>query len=500
MSPQSPIYDNYIDLRMGDYTIKRVLANGGMARIYEGVDERLNRESAIKVLPLDQADEIMTLRFQKEARAIATLEHENIITIYQYGEQHGAYFIAMKLIRGKDLATEILHYRRLGQRMSIERALHLGRQVASALDYAHAQGIVHRDIKPSNILLDARDRAILTDFGLILERSSEATFGTAFGTPRYIAPEQALSSDQALPQSDIYSLGVILYELLAGRTPFNGNSPMEIALAHINQMPPSPRTFVPDMPYEVEVELLKILSKEPEKRHATAGEFIAALEKAYHGISQTAPQAILETQEMEVTASLSESWDDVIPTASKNAPSAKPKASLLRPLAIFGVLFGLILLAIALRPNDDASGIGMEMTDEFGQVIHALGAEANIVPILIDYDDSALIIRNTGDVTVATQTWRIQQGDLQVTGGQIPQQQFPVNTCFLFSIQGRNSALQTQCTPLHGQINYADVSQSFWRTSATHTSFQIYIGDTLVAECDAVQRGETSTCEVWVNT
>src|SRR5664279_1303309 len=161
-----------------------------MARIYEAIDRRLGRQAAVKVLEANPDnhydDEAMPMRFQREARAVARLEHDHIITIYQYGEQDGLYFIAMKLVRGGDLAQELARLRRNGERMDVRRGLRILEQVASALDFAHAAQIIHRDVKPSNILLDANDRATLTDFGLVIQRTLDSTLGTAFGTPRYI--------------------------------------------------------------------------------------------------------------------------------------------------------------------------------------------------------------------------------------------------------------------------------------------------------------------------
>ena len=238
--------------QLGDYTLVGVLATGGMARIYEAVDRRLGRQAAVKVLEANPDnrydDDAMPMRFQREARAVAQLEHDNIITIYQYGEQEGLYFIAMKLVRGRDLAQEWSRLRRTGALMDVRRGLRILEQVASALDYAHAAQIIHRDVKPSNILIDASDRATLTDFGLVMQRTIDTTLGTAFGTPRYIAPEQALNSGNAVPQSDIYALGVITYELLTGRTPFDGETALEIALNQINAPVPPPRSLNQSIP------------------------------------------------------------------------------------------------------------------------------------------------------------------------------------------------------------------------------------------------------------
>ncbi|MDX2162017.1 MAG: protein kinase [bacterium] len=279
-------------LKEGRYTLVRVLATGGMARIYEAVDNTLERTVAVKVLMPetsgDGGDDTLTIRFKREANAVAVIEHPNIVRIYDYGEEMGVYYIVMNLVRGKDLAQELFQLRRASERMDVYRVIRLLEQTAAALDEAHRNGIIHRDVKPSNILVDEKDRVTLTDFGLLLRPSTDTTFGTAFGTPRYISPEQAIASHKVTPQSDIYSLAIIAYEMLTGKTPFNGDTPMEIALSHIHDLPPSPRALNPSIPEAVEAELLKALDKLPERRHASTGDFIGAVRMAYGmGIDDT---------------------------------------------------------------------------------------------------------------------------------------------------------------------------------------------------------------------
>ncbi|CAG0959662.1 hypothetical protein ANRL2_00745, partial [Anaerolineae bacterium] len=292
-------------------------------KVYEGVDNKLRRHAAVKVLDDDKlsSDITLTERFQREARAIAQLDHPNIIPIYQYGEQDGVYFLAMKLIRGNDLAHELSHLRHAGERMDVKITLHILEQIAAALDIAHAANIIHRDIKPSNILLDQMHHAILTDFGLVFQPSIDTTSGTSFGTPRYIAPEQAMSSGGALPQSDLYSLGVIAYQMLVGQTPFAGDSPLELALAHISKPPPPPRSINPGMPEAAERELLKVLAKDPADRHATAGEFVSALKHAYEAEdARNHAPALIESP-----AIIDEDEGDLPPTGIMPAPPPQPR-------------------------------------------------------------------------------------------------------------------------------------------------------------------------------
>lgn len=273
--------ESMVGRKLGDYTLERKLATGGMAHIYLGRDAKLERMAAIKVLSRDMLnDSVMAQRFEREARAIAKLEHESIIPIYQFGEYDGQYFLAMRYVEGRDLAQEVNDLRQKGKLMDVRRALTILEKVASALDYAHRNNIIHRDIKPSNVLLGPNDKVYLSDFGLAM-LSSDKTLGTAFGTPRYISPEQATDSLKTVPQSDIYSLAVMVYEILTGALLFDAPHPLEVALAHVTQQPKPPRAHNPAIPAQAQEEILKALSKDPNKRHQTATEFIQALKSAY---------------------------------------------------------------------------------------------------------------------------------------------------------------------------------------------------------------------------
>jgi tRNA A-37 threonylcarbamoyl transferase component Bud32 len=294
--------DPLLGTRLGDYTIQALIGRGGMARVYEGLDEKLGRRAAIKVMEVhaEHRDE-MSLRFVREARAVANLDHPNIISIYQFGEGPDLYYMAMKFVEGRTLLSILKQMRQGKKFIDPSRVLSIITEVASALDYAHDHGVIHRDIKPSNIMLTTDNHAILTDFGLTMQVGTDSTLGTAFGTPRYIAPEQAISSQRSVPQSDIYSLGVVLYEMATGQAPFDSDSPMSLALSHITSTPPPPQSIRPDLPHPVQMVILKALEKRPENRWQTATEMAEALRDAYQGIE---PNVVLTQEQLEIPPSL----------------------------------------------------------------------------------------------------------------------------------------------------------------------------------------------------
>jgi serine/threonine protein kinase len=278
------ITDPLIGKRLGDYLIEGVLGTGGMARVYRGYDDNLDRYAAIKVIEPQliasaEEDEYRE-RFLREARAIARLNHPRIVGVYQFNQVGNLYYIAMDYIEGRTLRDILKSYIKQEKMMPTAELLLVLRDIADALDYAHRQNIIHRDVKPSNIIVTGEGHAVLTDFGLALN-AVEGTIGNTFGSVHYIAPEQAISSAQAVPQSDQYSLGIVAYELLTGRVPFDDASAMSVALKHISDPPPPPTEINPNIPAEVEQVLLKSLDKDTGKRYTTATEFVKALEFAF---------------------------------------------------------------------------------------------------------------------------------------------------------------------------------------------------------------------------
>jgi serine/threonine protein kinase len=275
-----PPFDSLIGHQMANFRIERLLGRGGMAKVYYGWDVKLERPVAIKVIDERyRGDHVYTDRFVREARAVATWNHPNILQVYHAGDEHGIYYFAMEYVRGLDLGKIIQHYADAGELLPLADVLKVGRAVANALDYAHYKGVIHRDIKPSNVLVSEDERVVLADFGLALS-VSQGTVGEVFGSPHYISPEQARNSAEAVPQSDLYSLGVMLYEMLVGKLPFDDPSPASLALMHLTQEPPAPRTINPDISPAVQAVLLKALRKSPAERFQTGRDLVDALERA----------------------------------------------------------------------------------------------------------------------------------------------------------------------------------------------------------------------------
>jgi serine/threonine protein kinase len=273
---------------VGPYRIIEQIGSGGMATVYKAYHPNMDRYVAVKVLPQHLSkDPDFAKRFQREARAIARLEHSHILPVYDYGEYEGITYIAMRYIKAGTLKD-----RMSAGRLSLEEINNLIGQIGSALDYAHRMGVIHRDIKPANILIDDQGDTYLSDFGLarMMEASQQLTVsGVGLGTPSYMSPEQG-QGNKVDHRSDIYSLGIILYELLTGRVPYEAETPMAVVHKHIQGDLPLPHTINPNTPEAIERVILKALAREPADRYQTAGEMVQALHTAVRLLSAEAQQ------------------------------------------------------------------------------------------------------------------------------------------------------------------------------------------------------------------
>lgn len=267
--------DELIGKSFGPYTIMDKIGEGGMALVYKGYQESLNRYVAIKVLRRELAhDEEFITRFRREALAVAKLNHPNILHVYDAGVAHGVYYIVMDYVEGgslKDLIAE--------GPLEMERAISIAAQLADALDHAHEQELVHRDVKPSNVLLARDGRPLLTDFGIakaFFESSRLTRTGTSIGTPEYMSPEQA-HGQSADARADIYALGIVLFEMLTGWVPFSAPTPVATLYRHVNDPPPPLRQANPDISPWLEAVTNKALAKDPDNRYDQAGDLAKVL-------------------------------------------------------------------------------------------------------------------------------------------------------------------------------------------------------------------------------
>jgi serine/threonine protein kinase len=259
------------------YQITGPLGKGGMAFVYKAIDTKLSRIVAFKTLDtagIDDQDETIR-RFKYEARAMKSLNHQNIVQVYDFGREGDYLYLSMTFVDGMTLA-ELLKNR---GRLDYQEAILIAKQCCRGILYAHNNGVVHRDIKPSNIMISKDDRVYITDFGISHVQNSErlTTTGMAMGTPEYMSPEQC-KGDEISIQSDIYSIGIVLYEMLTGEPPFTGNKPLAIAFKHVNTAPDNIGDKVPDLPLRLQQTVMKCLAKKKTDRFQSVAEVLAELD------------------------------------------------------------------------------------------------------------------------------------------------------------------------------------------------------------------------------
>ena len=262
--------------------IKRKLGSGGMADVYLAEDQELGRRVALKLLDDRHAsDEQFVERFRREAQSAAGLNHPNIVSIFDRGQAEGTYYIAMEYLDGRTL-KELLSA--TARRRSRSRSTTRGRSSARS-SFAHRNGIVHRDIKPHNIIVGPDGRLKVTDFGIARSGASQMTeAGSIVGTAQYLSPEQARGAPVD-PRSDLYSLGIVLYEMLTGKVPFTGDTPVEIAMKHLSQVPEPPSKLRPEVPHDLDAVVMRALAKDPDQRYGSAEEMDADLARVARGVA-----------------------------------------------------------------------------------------------------------------------------------------------------------------------------------------------------------------------
>ncbi len=316
--------DEFIGKTVGGYEIEAKLGQGGMATVYRARQTSMNRTVALKVLPRHfMKDDTYLQRFEREVKIVAQLEHRNIISVYDYGEYDGQPYIAMRYMSAGTIDDLLVN-----GPLPMDQILSVFEQIAPALDYAHSKNVLHRDLKPSNVLLDDNEGAYITDFGIarITGAESQGTTITTqgvVGTPSYMSPEQA-QGHTLDGRSDIYSLGVMLFEMTTGRRPFENETPYGIAVMQVTTPPPQPRGINPEISAAVEKVTLKSLSKNPENRHATAVLLAEALKQAIErpeSIHDTQPRPIQIGDQLQHTQPSSASQNTVSSSAINPVPS-----------------------------------------------------------------------------------------------------------------------------------------------------------------------------------
>src|SRR5438874_168670 len=279
--------DDLLGTMLGNYRLLAPLGQGGMARVYKGYQENLDREVAIKVLPpWFAADRNFVERFNLEAKLVARLSHPNIVTVHDASEYNHNLYIVMQFVDGGTLKQRLDQLQAVGKTMDIVEANRIFSQLASALSYAHDHGIIHRDVKPVNVLMDRLGRPILSDFGIakVLAGTKALTRqGAGVGTPEYMSPEQC-KGDPVDARADIYALGVMLFEALTGRLPFLGDNYPALAHSHIYELPPNPNAINPTIDPAIAQVISTALMKNPLQRYQRASDMAEALERAIQSL------------------------------------------------------------------------------------------------------------------------------------------------------------------------------------------------------------------------
>lgn len=337
----------------GRYQVEAQIGQGGMASVFRAEDIQLGRKVAVKVLhPQYAEDQEFVERFRREAKAAAQLQHPGIVSVYDTGSWDGTWYIAMELLEGPTLKERLVAEGRIAP----AEAIHITEQILRAVRAAHRDGIIHRDLKPHNVILDDEGRPKVTDFGIARRGASDMTAtGSILGTAHYIAPEQA-QGEVITPRTDLYAVGVVLYEMLTGRTPFEGDSAVSIALAHVNNEPRSPRSLVPEISPALDAVVLRALAKRPSDRFADADAFLAALSDASRGIAPVYAPPTGEHQTVYTDRRTVTGDRRAITTAEAAALAAPPtpwwKRSwvvALAALLVIGIVIGVLLTSSSER-------------------------------------------------------------------------------------------------------------------------------------------------------
>jgi len=413
----------------GRYELSHLVARGGMAEVYRAHDRLLDRPVALKVLfPELSVDRAFVERFRREAQAAANLSHPNIVPVFDWGEDGGTYFIVMEFIDGRALSSIL----RTAGPMHPDRAAEIGADVAIALAYAHRHGVIHRDVKPGNVLITEDGIVKVTDFGIARAINTEESLtqtGAVMGTATYFSPEQAEGMGVDA-RSDIYSLGVVLFEMVTGRPPFMGDTPVAVASKHVRENPPTPREINPSVPPDLEAIILKCLAKSPEYRYATGDDLRVDLLRFREGraVGAVAPPMMAAPTMMGTTQALPYSGTQTLAQVAGGHDVEEPERS---RTGLYAGLLAVLLVALAVVVVFLGQSLGwwhigsgsntVTLPDVAGQTVteaeHTLHGDGLKTTVLSDQQSS---VPNTRVIrTVPGQGTQVPKGKLVtiVTGG-----------------------------------------------------------------------------------
>ena len=322
---------------IGRYRVIEQVGHGGMADVYKAYQPSLDRHVAIKVIHAFLADDGDFLsRFEREARVVATLRHPNIVQVYDFDAENGLYYMVMEFIDGGTLKTLLDTVQSRGTLLGLDDAVRIILAVGSALKYAHSRNMVHRDVKPGNVMITGDGHVILTDFGIakIVSTTKLTASGAMVGTPAYMSPEQG-RGEPGDERSDIYSLGVMLYQLLVGRLPYDADTPIALVLKHINDPLPLPTSLRPDLSPEIERVIVKALAKKPEDRYQTVAAMTEDLKSAVGLAAELTPIDTMQRDSaIRLTGMGAEASVHIAPLQSDVAPTSAPAQVTGRKLSV----------------------------------------------------------------------------------------------------------------------------------------------------------------------
>ncbi len=362
-------------LTLGKYRVLEPLGRGGMARVYRAYHPQLDRYVAVKVMRTDLADdEEFQVRFQREARAVAALRHPNIVQVFDFDIEGDISYMVMELMAGDTLKTRLDDYRTRGQQMPWGEMVRVMLDVLEGLAYAHSEGMIHRDIKPGNILLTQRGQAVLADFGVahIIGGTRYTAPNALMGTLQYMAPEQGMEG-RSDSRSDIYSLGIVLYEMLTQQRPFDADTPLAVLMKHVNDPLPLPRQINTTTPEPLERVVLKALAKKPEDRYQGAQDMARALRAAAQEMELPLPERISLPLSFTTSAAPSESVAVISGTTRKFVAEAGASFAEGETDATSG---NRRMAQIAASAGADANG--QDISEAGKELLSAMGAIANV--------------------------------------------------------------------------------------------------------------------------